>query len=124
MAVEVFVKMALYMAIALVIPVIAFFIPKLFTPSRYSYLKAETYECGEIPYGTARVQFSIQYYTFALMFVIFDIEALLMFPWAAVVKEIGLLAVVEMLIFIGVFVIGLIYAWTKGALKWVMNYPE
>ncbi len=124
MAVEVFVKMALYMAIALVIPVIAFFIPKLFTPSRYSYLKSETYECGEIPYGTARVQFSIQYYTFALMFVIFDIEALMMFPWAVVVKEIGLLAVIEMLVFIGVFVIGLIYAWTKGALKWVMNYPE
>ncbi len=124
MAVEVFVKMALYMAVALAIPVVSFFIPKLFTPSRYSYLKAETYECGEIPYGTARVQFSIQYYTFALMFVIFDIEALMMFPWAAVVKEIGIMAVIEMFMFIGVFVIGLIYAWTKGALKWVTNYPE
>lgn len=124
MGVEVFGKIAIYMILALLVPLVSFYIPKVFTPSKYSYLKAETYECGEIPYGTARVQFSIQYYTFALMFVVFDIEALFMFPWAAVLKNIGLLGVVEMVVFVGVFVIGLVYAWTKGALRWVMNYPE
>lgn len=124
MAIEVFGKMAIYMIVALIVPLASFFIPKLFTPTKYSYLKLETYECGEIPYGTARVQFSISYYTFALMFVVFDIEALFMFPWAAVLRDIGWIGVVEMVVFVGVFVVGLAYAWAKGALRWVMNYPE
>lgn len=125
MDIEVFGQIAIYLIAALLVPLISFGIPKLFTASKHSYLKLETYECGEIPYGTARTSFSIQYYTFALMFVVFDIEALFMFPWAAVLKDIDIVVgVVEMSIFVGVFVVGLVYAWTKGALKWVMNIPE
>lgn len=124
MDIEVFGQIAIYVIAALLVPIISFGIPKLFTPSKHSYLKLETFECGEIPYGTARGSFSIQYYVFALMFLVFDIEALFMFPWAAVLKDIGMLGIVEMVIFVVLFVDGLIYAWTKGALKWVMNIPE
>ncbi len=124
MDIEVFGQIAIYLIAALLVPLISFGIPKLFTPSKHSYMKLETYECGEIPYGTARTSFSIQYYVFALMFVVFDIEALFMFPWAAVLSEIGMLGIIEMVIFVALFVDGLIYAWTKGALKWVTNIPE
>lgn len=124
MEIEVFGQIAIYLIAAFLLPLISFGIPKLFTGSKHSYLKLENYECGELPYGTARTSFSIQYYVFALMFLVFDIEALFMFPWATVLGGIGMLGVVEMVIFVGVFVIGLGYVWTKGALKWVMNIPE
>ncbi|OIP36649.1 NADH-quinone oxidoreductase subunit A [Candidatus Desantisbacteria bacterium CG2_30_40_21] len=87
-------------------------------PSNPSPKKLFTYECGEVPVGSSWVQFNMRYYLFALIFVIFDVEVAFLFPWAVVFKELGLVAFVEMAIFIVILLIGLLYAWRKGVLKW------
>ena len=86
-------------------------------------VKAEPYECGEVPFGDAWKQFRVGYYIFALIFVIFDVEAIFIFPWAKELLNLkaaglGIFAFVEMMIFIGILFIGLLYAWRKGVLKW------
>ena len=95
----------------------------IFRPHRPSDEKLTTYECGERPIGPAWIQFRVGYYIYALIFLIFDVEAVFVFPWAAQMlhlKQMGLavLGLVDMLIFVGVLAIGLIYAWKKGVLEW------
>jgi len=80
--------------------------------------KLHTYECGPLPFSPAWHQFNIRYYLFALLFVLFDIEAVFLYPWALAFQRIGLVAVIEMLIFVAIVVLGLIYAWRTGALEW------
>ena len=88
-------------------------------PSRYSEEKLTTYECGEDPTGNAWIQFNIRFYVFALIFVVFDVEAVFLLPWATVFRELGLLAYIEGLVFIAILVVGLGYVWRKGDLAWV-----
>jgi NADH-quinone oxidoreductase subunit A len=88
-------------------------------PSRQSDEKVTTYECGEDPVGNAWVQFNIRFYVFALIFVVFDVEAVFLLPWAVVFRELGTLAYVEGLVFIGILVVALAYVWRKGDLSWV-----
>ncbi len=88
-------------------------------PSRFSEEKLTTYECGENPTGSAWIQFNIRFYVFALIFIIFDVEAVFLLPWAVVFRELGLLAYVEGLVFIGILVVALAYVWRKGDLEWV-----
>lgn len=85
--------------------------------------KADSYECGEVPTGNAWKQFRVGYYIFALVFVVFDVESIFIFPWAKELlnlKEagLGLFAFAEMLVFILILVVGLVYAWRKGVLRW------
>jgi NADH:ubiquinone oxidoreductase subunit 3 (subunit A) len=88
-------------------------------PRRFSEEKNTTYECGENPEGSAWSQFNIRFYVFALIFIVFDVEAVFLFPWAVVFKELGMLAFVEGLVFIAILVVGLAYVWRKGDLEWV-----
>ena len=81
--------------------------------------KLEIYECGELPEGSAWVQFNIRFYIIALIFIIFDVEVVFLFPWAVVFKDIGLLAFVEVMIFLGILIVGFVYVWLKGDLDWV-----
>ena len=81
--------------------------------------KLAPYECGEIPVGDGQIKFNIRYYIFALIFVIFDVETVFLYPWAVVFEEIGVFAFVVMMLFIATLVEGLVYAWKKGALRWV-----
>ena len=81
-------------------------------------VKNAPYECGEVVKGTARVQFHVRYYLFALIFIIFDVEVLFVIPWAVVFRQLGVVAYVEMMIFILILALGLVYAWKKGALEW------
>src|SRR3989304_4549031 len=81
-------------------------------------LKRTAYECGMEAVGTTTVQTNIRFYTYALLFVIFDVEALYLFPWAVVVRSMGPTALAEMAIFIGILAAGLAYAWKMGALQW------
>jgi len=90
----------------------------LVQPKAPGKLKENTYECGMKPFGDSRIQFDIKYYLYALLFLIFDIEAVFLFPWAVVYNKLGLFALVEALIFIAILVLGLVYAWKKDALKW------
>jgi NADH:ubiquinone oxidoreductase subunit 3 (subunit A) len=92
---------------------------KILRPSRFSEEKLTTYECGENPTGSAWVQFNIRFYVFALIFIIFDVEAVFLLPWAVVFRELGMLAFVEGLVFIGILVVALAYVWRKGDLEWV-----
>ncbi len=80
--------------------------------------KLSTYECGAEPFSDARMPFPVRYYIFAMLFVIFDIEVIFLYPWAVVFTKIGVIGLVEMLIFIGLFVVAYVYAWRKGALEW------
>lgn len=81
--------------------------------------KGLSYECGIPTIGTSWTQFNIGYYLFALIFLIFDVELVFMYPWAVVVKEIGINALIEILIFMFILFMGFLYAWRKGALKWI-----
>lgn len=104
--------------------VITLWMSRLLGPSRPYAEKQSTYECGEIPIGVAWVQFNISYYIFALMFVIFDVETIFIYPWAVILRDlkaagIGLFAMLEMTVFIVILALGLAYAWRKGVLKWV-----
>jgi NADH-quinone oxidoreductase subunit A len=77
-----------------------------------------TYECGPEPIGSTLVQLNVRFYVFALLFVLFDIETLFIYPWAVAYRSLGIVGFIEMIVFIGVLFLGLIYAWKKGALKW------
>ncbi len=92
---------------------------KVLRPSRASEEKLTTYECGEESQGSAWIQFNIRFYVFALIFIVFDVEAVFLLPWAVVFKALGPLAFVEGLVFIGVLVVALAYVWRKGDLEWV-----
>jgi NADH:ubiquinone oxidoreductase subunit 3 (subunit A) len=80
--------------------------------------KRLTYESGVVPFGQAWAQFNVRYYLFGLVFVIFDVEVIYLYPWAIVFQRLGKFAFVEMLIFLAILLIGLVYAWRKGALEW------
>ena len=92
---------------------------KVLRPERFSEEKNTTYECGENPQGSAWIQFNIRFYVFALIFIVFDVEAAFLLPWAVVFKELGTLAFVEGLVFVGILVVALVYVWRKGDLEWV-----
>ena len=81
--------------------------------------KLISYECGEIPEGSAWVKFNVRFYVIALVFLIFDVEIIFLFPWAVVYQEFGLLAFVEAFLFVLILVVGFIYVWAKGDLDWV-----
>jgi len=80
--------------------------------------KLMPYECGVDPVGTARVKFSVKFYLIAMLFIVFDIESVFLYAFATVFKELGMLGLIEIGIFIAVLVVGLAYAWGKGALEW------
>tara|TARA_B100000029_G_C17599402_1_gene965262 strand:+ start:2444 stop:2896 length:453 start_codon:yes stop_codon:yes gene_type:complete len=94
-------------------------IQRILSPRRKTLDKMSTYECGEDVEGPAWVKFNIRFYVVALIFIIFDVEVVFLFPWAVVYKELGLFAFIEMLVFISVLAIGLAYVWKKGDLEWV-----
>jgi len=91
----------------------------LLRPSRPSEQKLESYESGVDPSGNMWSQSNIRYYVFALLFVMFDVEAVFIFPWASRLEALGLFGLVEMAIFVFILLLGLVYAWRKGMLRWV-----
>ncbi len=96
----------------------AFVVSWLLRPKAPSSEKCAPYECGEAVKGTSRIQFNIRFYLVALIFVIFDVEILFTVPWAVVFRAMGMQAYLEMVAFIVVLALGLVYAWKKGALEW------
>ena len=87
-------------------------------------VKDSPYECGIVPTGTARERFSVKFYLVAIVFILFDIEAVFLYPWAVVYRELKMFAFVEMLLFIVVILAGYFYIWKKGALNWAIEPPE
>jgi len=93
----------------------------LIRPSNPTEMKLQIYECGETPVGSPWMQFNNRFYTVALVFLLFDVEVVFLFPWAVVFQELGLFAFVEMFVFVGILTLGLAYAWAKGDLEWVRS---
>ena len=104
-------------AVALVVA--AMTIAKLVAPRSYNKQKCEPYECGIPNRGQSWVQFRVGYYLFAILFLMFDIETVFLFPWAVVAAELGIYALVSVGFFLLILVLGLVYAWKKGALEWI-----
>lgn len=114
-----YVFIGLFTIIAVIFPFAGFAVSYLVRPKRPDSVKEDVYECGVKPIGEAWVQFKVQYYLYALVFVIFDVISVFLFPWAVAYHALGFYALVEMTIFLGILAGGLIYAWRKGALRWI-----
>src|SRR2546427_2388118 len=108
----------LFIFVALTFGVATLLLSYLVQPKYPEPEKLTTYECGSEPFSDARMPFPVRYYIFAMLFVIFDIEVIFLYPWAVVFDKIGLVGLVEMLVFIGLFLMAYVYAWKKGALEW------
>jgi len=89
------------------------------SPSSFNAAKSEPYECGIPVQSPAWIQFNVGYYLFAIIYLVFDVETVFIFPWAVVMHEIGMRAFIEILIFFMILGLGLLYAWRKNALRWV-----
>lgn len=109
---------ALFIIMALFIPAIAVILPRFIAPRKPNRIKQETYECGMQTFGETWVQFKVQYYIYALVFLIFDIETIFLYPWAVAFDQLQLFMVFEGLLFVLILVAGLLYAWRKGVLEW------
>ena len=98
---------------------IAILISKVVLKATTNKQKGEPYECGIPTTGPSWIQFNVGYYLFALIFLIFDVELVFMYPWAVAAKATGMFALIEIIIFMFILFLGLLYAWKKGALKWM-----
>ena len=96
----------------------ALLIAWLISPRSYNRQKGEAYECGIPTHGTSWMKFKVGYYLFAILFLMFDVETVLLFPWAVIVRDLGVAGLVNILFFLVILVLGLAYAWKKGALEW------
>jgi NADH-quinone oxidoreductase subunit A len=97
---------------------------RLLRPSRPYPSKLSTYECGETPIGDTRIRFNIRFYVVALIFLIFDVEVVFLFPWATVFEDLGWFAFIEMMVFLTILFVGYAYVWRKGDLDWDKPSPN
>jgi NADH-quinone oxidoreductase subunit A len=108
----------LFMAVAAGLGMALLTIGLVVAPRRPAAQKLSPYECGFEAFEDARMKFDVRYYLIAILFIIFDLEIAFLFPWAVVFDRIGLVALIEMVLFIALLVVGFIYIWKKGALEW------
>jgi len=113
-----YIVVAIFIVLGILLPIVALTVGWLLRPSKPTEPKKTTYESGNEPVGEGQIQFNIRYYLFALMFVIFDVETVFLYPWAVAYNKLGLFVLIEMIIFAGMLLIGLLYAWKKRVLKW------
>ena len=111
----------LFIFVALAFGVVTLLLSYLVQPKYPEPEKLSAYECGSEPFSDARMPFQVRYYIFAMLFVIFDIEVIFLYPWAVVfndINKVSIIGLVEMMIFIALFLVAYVYAWRKGALEW------
>jgi NADH-quinone oxidoreductase subunit A len=115
-----YIPILIFAVVAVALSAIAVLLPALLGPRRPTDVKLAPYESGKLPIGPARRRFSIQYYLFAVLFILFDIEIVFLFPWATVFKDLEppLMGLLEAAVFVGLLVLGLVYVWKKGGLEW------
>ena len=115
-----FLPVAVYVVLAIALVALPLVIQYIISPRHNKGgEKLASYECGEVPEGSAWVKFNIRFYVIALIFLIFDVEIVFLFPWAVVYQELGLLAFIEAFLFVAILVVGFVYIWAKGDLDWV-----
>jgi NADH-quinone oxidoreductase subunit A len=108
----------LFLIVATGVGIALIVLGKLLGPARANATKSSAYECGFEAFEDARMRFDVRYYLIAILFIIFDLEIAFVFPWAVVFSKLGLLGLLEMGMFLGLLVLGFVYAWKKGALEW------
>jgi len=113
-----YLPIVVFIAIALAFGGVTLLLGKILRPSRIYKAKLTPYESGSLPFSDARAPFPLRYYIIAMIFVIFDIETVFLYPWAVVYNELKLFGLIEMALFILVLLVGYFYAWKKGALEW------
>ena len=123
----------IFTALAVVLVAVPFLLQAIISPTKNKGgEKLDSYECGEVPEGSAWVKFNVRFYIIALIFLIFDVEVIFLFPWSVVFKELsetgfGFLAFIEMFVFVSILIVGFAYVWIKGDLDWVkmkLKYGE
>jgi NADH-quinone oxidoreductase subunit A len=113
-----YIPIAIFVVVATGFALFTLVFSSLLHPEKYNKVKLEPYECGIEPTSDARDRYSIRYYLVAMLFVIFDVETVFMFPWAVIFNKLMLFGLIEMIVFIFILVVGYYYAWKKGALEW------
>jgi NADH:ubiquinone oxidoreductase subunit 3 (subunit A) len=108
----------LFIIVGALVPTAAIVLSWIISPKKPNPIKQSTYECGMETVGDNWVQFKAQYYVFALVFLVFDVETVFLFPWAVSLGKLPVFAVIEGIVFILILLAGLVYAWRKGALEW------
>jgi NADH-quinone oxidoreductase subunit A len=110
---------AIFFVVAAIFPIVPLVLARFLAPHRPDRVKLSPYESGVETIGPTHIQFRTRYYLYALIFVIFDVEAIFLFPWAVAFNNLGLFALIEMAVFIGFLLVAFAYAWRKRALEWV-----
>ena len=114
-----YIPILLFILVAVGFAIFTLLLSGLLHPEKYNKVKLEPYECGIEPETDARDRYSIRFYLVAMLFVIFDVETVFMFPWAGIMDELAIFGLIEMIVFLFILVVGYVYAWRKGALEWV-----
>ena len=114
-----YIPILIFIVVAAMLPIVGLGVGRLLRPNRPGGDKLLPYECGVDPIGDARERFSVRFYIIAILFVIFDVETIFLFPWAIIYDQLALFGFIEMLIFLGILIVGYFYVWKKGALEWV-----
>ncbi|PIQ85491.1 MAG: NADH-quinone oxidoreductase subunit A [Candidatus Omnitrophica bacterium CG11_big_fil_rev_8_21_14_0_20_45_26] len=110
--------LGLFLLVAIAFPILPLVLAKIVAPKKNNPIKNSTYECGIEASGDAWIQFKAQYYVYALIFIVFDIETIFIYPWAVAYNQLGLFALLAMALFLFLLTFGLIYAWKKNILEW------
>ena len=108
----------LFLIVGLAVGVAPLVLGKLLAPSHPDAEKLSPYECGFEAFEDARMKFDVRYYLVAILFILFDLEIAFLFPWAAVINDIGFAGFVSMMVFLAILTVGFVYEWMKGALEW------
>ena len=116
---EHYVPILIFTLVAISFPVVVLLVAKVVRAGRYDAVKAEPYECGVKATSFAlEKRFSIRYYVIAVLFVVFDVETIFLFPWAVMFDKLALFGFIEMMVFLAILLVGYVYAWRRGALEW------
>ncbi len=113
-----YIPIIIFFLVAVLLPIVLLFASRMVQRKVFEREKLMPYECGIDPIGDARERFSVRFYIVAILFLVFDVETIFLFPWAIIYDDLAVFGLVEMLIFIGILVVGYYYAWRKGALEW------
>jgi len=116
--VNAWIPILIFFVVAVAFGIVTLLFARLIAPERYSRVKLEPYECGIEPVTDARDRYSVRYFLVAMLFLIFDVETIFLYPWAVIVDELAWFGFVEMVVFIFILVVGYFYAWREGALEW------
>jgi NADH-quinone oxidoreductase subunit A len=114
-----YVPIFIIIVLAMAVPVVTLAFAWLIRPHKPEKYKLMPYECGITPVDNARGRYTVRFYIIAILFVVFDVETIFLFPWAVQYKALRMFGLVEMLVFLGILIVGYIWIWKKGALEWI-----